>query len=207
MRTYLANALETLVRLLRPKAVPSALRGGQWTGTSFTDAYKRERQPTPNELLAELKNTAWACASINAAVCASHPPLLYVATHDGQPEPKCLTKALAAPAEHALRANPRLAVKVRHAPRLAQVLDHPLLSLLQQVNPVHNSFDLWELTTLYQEVHGCAYWYLDIGPLGVPTAIWVLPAQNVTPVRLPDSPNLVDATTPSTRGCSAATRS
>jgi HK97 family phage portal protein len=57
---------------------------------------------------------------------------------------------------------------------------------------VHTPNDLWELTTLYQEVHGCAYWYLDRGPLGVPEAIWVLPAQNVTPRRQPDSPNLVD---------------
>ncbi len=192
MRTFLANTLENLSRWLRPKSAPAALRGAQWTGTAFTDAFKRERQPTPNELLAELKNTAWACASINAAVCASHPPQLYVATHEGQAEPKCLTKRLAPAAEHVLRADPRLAVKFRHAPRIAQVLEHPLLSLLQQVNPVHNAFDLWELTTLYQEVHGSAYWYLEIGPLDVPGAIWVLPAQNVTPVRLPDSTNLVD---------------
>jgi HK97 family phage portal protein len=156
------------------------------------DAYKRNRQPTPNELLAELKNTAWACASINAAVCASHPPQLYVATHEGQAAPKCLTKTLAPSAEHTLRSDPRLAVKFRHAPRLEQVLDHPLLTLLQQVNPVHNQFDLWELTTLYQEVHGSAYWLLEFGPLDVPSAIWILPSQNVTPVRRADSPNLVD---------------
>jgi len=48
------------------------------------------------------------------------------------------------------------------------------------------------LTTLYQEVHGGAYWYLDRGPLGTPQAIWILPSQNVTPRREPDSRNLVD---------------
>jgi HK97 family phage portal protein len=57
---------------------------------------------------------------------------------------------------------------------------------------VHNSFDLWELTTLYQEVHGCAYWFVERGPLGLPSAIWVLPSQHVTPRHAPDSPNLVD---------------
>jgi Phage-related protein len=67
-----------------------------------------------------------------------------------------------------------------------------LLTLLANVNPVHNAFDLWELTTLYQEVHGSAYWMLDIGPLGIPQAIWILPSQNVTPKRRPDSPNIVD---------------
>src|SRR5262249_43963049 len=59
--------------------------------------------------------------------------------------------------------------------------------------PVHNAFDLWELTTLYQEVIGSAYWLIDADALGVPRAIWPLPAQYVLPWRAPDSPNLVDA--------------
>jgi HK97 family phage portal protein len=54
-------------------------------------------------------------------------------------------------------------------------------------------FDLWELTTLYQEVHGSAYWYLDLDPvLGVPRSVWILPSQNVTPRREADSTNVVD---------------
>jgi HK97 family phage portal protein len=56
-----------------------------------------------------------------------------------------------------------------------------------------HGFDLWELTELYLEVHGSAYWLLDFDPaLGVPANIWILPSQNVTPRRQPDSPNLVD---------------
>jgi len=77
--------------------------------------------------------------------------------------------------------------------RLEEVLDHPLMALLAKVNPVHNAFDLWELTTLYQEVHGSAYWYLAFDPLlGIPKEIWILPSQNVTPCRKPGSRNLVD---------------
>jgi HK97 family phage portal protein len=72
-------------------------------------------------------------------------------------------------------------------------IDHPLLTLLDQVNPFQNAHDLWELTTLYQEVHGSAYWMLEFDDLlGVPSAIWVLPSQNVRPVREPGSPLLVD---------------
>ena len=70
------------------------------------------------------------------------------------------------------------------------------MSLLQRPTAPSNvlgAFDLWELTTLYQEVHGSAYWYLDVDPvLGVPRNVWILPAQNVTPRREPDSPNVVD---------------
>jgi HK97 family phage portal protein len=172
--------------------MPAALAGPQWTGTSYVDAYKRNRAPTPNELMAELKNTAWACASINAAVCASNPPQLYVATQEGQPAPRCPTKALHPRQERMLRENRRLPVQYRKAMRIQQVTDHPLLDLLQRCNPYHNSFDLWELTTLYQEVHGCAYWAIDIGPLGIPQAIWPLPSQNVTPKRDPNSSRLID---------------
>ena len=192
MRTYLADALSRLAGWLRPKSMPAVLTGSQWSGTSFIDAYRRNRNPTPNEILAELKNTAWTCASTNAAVCASFPPKLYVATRPDQQRPKCLTKSLPAAAERRLRSAPHLAARTKSADRIEEVADHPLLDLLVQVNPVMNAFDLWELTTLYQEVHGAAYWLLDLGPLGTPQRIWILPSQNVTPRREPGSPNLVD---------------
>jgi HK97 family phage portal protein len=196
MRTLLANVLIRLGRFLHGKAVPSSLTGSQWTGTGFVDAFKRNRNPTPNELLAELKNTAWTCASINAAVCANNPPQLYVVTRHHQPRPKCATRPLDGTEEKRLRALPHLAARTKDAAAIEQVTEHPLLSLLRQPTAPSNvlgAFDLWELTTLYQEVNGSAYWYLDLDPvLGVPRNVWLLPAQNVTPRREPDSPNAVD---------------
>src|SRR5262249_4255653 len=103
MRTFLANTLHRFAGWLSPKKIPESLAGNQWTGTTFVDVYQRNRQPSANDLLAQLKGTAWTCASINAAVCASFPPRLYVATHDGQPRPKCLTRTLDPNTEHRLR--------------------------------------------------------------------------------------------------------
>src|SRR5205823_8152802 len=103
MRTTIAAAFSRLARWLHTKYVPPGLAGSQWTGTGFVDAYKRERNPTPNEQLAELKNTAFTCASINAAVCAAYSPRLYVATHANQPQPKCLTRTLDRTSEERLR--------------------------------------------------------------------------------------------------------
>ena len=37
-----------------------SLLGAQWSGSSAIDGYHRHRNPTPNELLAELKGTAWS---------------------------------------------------------------------------------------------------------------------------------------------------
>jgi HK97 family phage portal protein len=178
---------------LARKAAPAALTGSQWSGTSFTDAYHRNRAPTPNELMAELKGAAWTCASINASVCASFPPKLYVTTAAGQPAPKCATAPIGKALERRLRTAPASAARTKAALHIQEVMEHPLLDLLANPNGVHSGFDIWELTTLYLEVHGRCFWYLDLdGVLGIPRAIWPLPAQNVTPVREPDSTQLID---------------
>jgi HK97 family phage portal protein len=190
---YIGAGLQKLAGLLWHKSgIPKALAGNQWTGGDFVDAFRRRRNPTANELLAELKNTAFTCISLNAAVCASYPPRLYVATAQDEPGPKCLTRSLPRLTERRLRQKAGLPPRLTRAGRMEEVLEHPLLTLLQQVNPVHNAFDLWELTTLYQEVFGCAYWLLKFGPLDVPEQIWILPSQNVYPVREPHSTQLVD---------------
>ncbi len=158
------------------------------------DAYRRHRAPTAGELLGELKNTAWTCASINAAVCAAFPPRLYVTTGREQAPPRCGTRGLGPDTLARLHALPHLASFTHQAAAIAEVVEHPLLTLLRQVNPVHNSFDLWELTELYLEVHGSAYWLLDVDrALGIPSAIWILPAHLVTPRRGAAGANLVEA--------------
>jgi HK97 family phage portal protein len=192
MRRLLASTLQRLVHWLEPKKIPTSLAGNQWTGSTFVDVFQRHRQPSPNELLAQLKGTAWTCASINASVCANFQPRLYVATHKRQPAPRCLTRSLDPLTDQRVRSRATLAPRLAKAAQIQEVLDHPLLSLLRQVNPAHNAFDLWELTTLYQEVHGSAYWNLVFDPLGVPREIWLLPSQNVSPARAPDSRNAVD---------------
>lgn len=127
---------------------------------------QRVRNPTPTNLLDELRDTAWTCATINAATCARYPPRLYVRTRPGQSPPRVATRS---------------APKFSGVERIEEVTSHPLLDLLRQVNPVHNAFDLWELTTLYQEVIGIAYWLLEFGPMNTPVAIWPLPSHRVTP--------------------------
>jgi HK97 family phage portal protein len=185
--------LVRLARWLWGKGARSALPAPQLLGSMVLDAYHRLRAPTPAELIAELKNTAWTCATINAAACASMPPRLYVTTARGQSAPRCLTRSVHAVTLNRLRDTPHLARFLHTAAGVEEVLDHPLLTLLRQVNPVHNAFDLWELSELYLEVNGSAYWLLDTDPvLNVPGAIWILPAQLVTPTRRPGSPNIVD---------------
>jgi hypothetical protein len=150
MRRFLHYVALWLAR----KTNPGVLTGGQWSGTSFTDAYRRNRNPTPNELLAELKGVAWSCASLNASVCAAYPPRLFVATAPDQPRPRCRTRELHPAVEQRLRSLFRSGsgghFRYKGA-RLEEVLDHPLLTLLAHGNPVHNAFDRWEPTCLWMK--------------------------------------------------------
>lgn len=164
--------------------------------SSLLDAYQRHRAPTPHELISHLKNTAWTCASINAAACAAQPPRLFIASAPGQQHP-FPTRSLPADETRNLLRNPQLSIAncslVNKSDTIQEVTNHPLLTLLQQVNPVHNAFDLWELTQLYLEVHGSAYWLLDLDPiLRLPAHIWILPAHLVTPRREMGSRRIVD---------------
>lgn len=181
--------LHRLARWLARKTAPAPVRLTGGAVSPFIDAYQRLRNPSSLELMGELKNTAYACANLNAAVCASYPPRLYVRTRPGDAEPRCLSRAVVAGERKSLLQRAGLT----GAERIEEVLDHPLRTLLRAVNPTHNAHDLWELTTLYQEVQGSAYWLLSFDALGTPNAVWVLPSQHVRPVRDEGSRALVDA--------------
>ncbi|MGL4553967.1 MAG: phage portal protein [Gemmataceae bacterium] len=180
LRHWLGKALPA------PDPGASGSATGGWGGSDWLDAYRRRRPPTPRELVNELKGIAYACANINAAVCASYAPRLYVQTLTGQPAPRVRTRPVAA------KTLLRLADLKGGGGVIEEVVAHPLLDLLRQVNPVHNAHDLLELTTLYQEITGRAYWLVDTDALGVPAALWPLPSQNVTPRRTAGSDQPVD---------------
>lgn len=127
------------------------------------------------DCLAELSHTAYACAALNAAVCASYPPRLFARGRGGR---KLRARALGA--EERRRLSPAWPGEVR------EVMEHPLLDLLEEVNGEQDPQELWELTTLHQETVGSAYWSLEAGGDGMPRAIWTLPAHRVRAVRRDD---------------------
>jgi HK97 family phage portal protein len=190
MLSYLTRPFSHLARWFQSRALPPGVIGA--AGTSFLDDFRQHRAPTPEELINELKNTAWTCANINASVCASFPPRLYVTTSPRQPAARCQRRSLPAWQEHQLKSAGHLARYTTAAAQIEEVTEHPLLDLLRKVNSAHNAWDLWELTTLYQETIGSAYWLLVFDALGRPSEIWPLPAQNVRPCRSRDSGNIVD---------------
>src|SRR4051794_23634665 len=120
MRTPRMNLWTRIARWLRKKSTLPV------DGAALANPLlRRPRVPTPSELFAELKGTAWTCASINAAVCASLPPRLFVLTAPGQSRPRCLTRSLDVRTLSRLTTvrGPALSSP---AAQIEEVLDHPL---------------------------------------------------------------------------------
>ena len=148
----------------RPSALPDWAHGRYQTIAPSTSG----RAPSSRELLSELRTTAYACATINAGVCASFVPRLYLRVGPNDPLPK---KGLGRMVDAK-----RLAVPTRFGSIIHEVTEHPLLELLRSVNDQMNGHDLLELTALSMEVLGNAYWWLEGDP---PGSIWPLPAQRM----------------------------
>ena len=128
MRTYLADCSppRRLAAAVARKACPG-LAGAQWSGRVHRRV-PRNRNPTATRLLAESKNTAWTCASINAAVCAGFPPSLYVTTRPDSPGQVPDDVAAGRDAATAAR-GAESGQRTRAAAHLEEVMDHPLLDL------------------------------------------------------------------------------
>ena len=60
-----------------------------------------------------------------------------------------------------------------------EVTDHPIINLLETVNPFMSGVDLKEATFSYSELTGNAYWLLDMFVNGKPTEIYPLNPQRV----------------------------
>jgi HK97 family phage portal protein len=179
--------LKTILHRLAKWVAAKTTQGSFGSGISTPiDAYGRHRAPTQVELIAQLKNTAYTCATINAQVCATFPPKLYVATATGQRKTRLATRALRASELERLRQNKNIQQYIAKAHTVEEVTEHPMLDMFR------NNFDLWELTTLYQESVGSAYWLLEYNDLGVPHNAWILPAYMVTPKREDGSTRVID---------------
>lgn len=154
-------------------------------GNPFVDFWKQRRTPNVQTMLREYRNTVFACANLNASSFASVPLRLYTARSSAIGKPKCEHRNISAKQLTWLHSNKGLVPRLARADMIVEVTSHPILDLLQSVNEVLDGYVLMELTDLYQEINGSAYWWIPPGPLGIRTDIWILPPQYVTPLRDP----------------------
>lgn len=132
------------------------------------------------------KYTSWVytCANRNAQRVAAVPLRLYVKKPKGSIKRTLFpTRPINKERLDYLHSKSSLQDIMKKDMEIEEVVIHPLLELFRRVNNFRNRFDLWEETQLFMELTGNAYWWLGNvkgkGPNALPTALWVLPTQNV----------------------------
>lgn len=183
---------KTVPAILKTRRAPREVQGRPRVisgiyGYGVTDGFRDRRTPTPVELVAAYRQAAYACANLNASAFASTPLRLYGKTGYGKKaidsyyRPKPLTHSQT----KNLESIAGLRKQLSSAEKVEEITNHPILDLLDTVNPWMDRFQLLELTQLYQEIVGPAFWtfgYQSLGRHRVPVEIWPLPAWMVYPV-------------------------
>lgn len=130
-------------------------------------------------LLRAYRSWIYVCANKNAVSVASVPLRLYAAVPEGKPNGRKLhgTRPLKKVEKAQLLSRKSIAMlpQVLKAADVEEVVEHPWLDLTRNVNNFMNQFDLWELTDLFEELCGNAYWYIIEDNLRIPREIWPVP--------------------------------
>lgn len=165
-------------------------RQGRDMGPGFIDSFKKRKAPTILELIDQYKGIAYACANLNARAVAAVPSKLFAIRRTGDPELKVAHKRVESHVKQWMRKYKALSGKL--ADDVVEITEHPILDMLEDANEELDGFGLAELTTLYQEVTGVAYWYVDNIPvmddeegetMTLPSSIWLIPTQMLWPNR------------------------
>jgi len=166
------------------RAKPSQQRGNKLiSNLLWSWNYGENLQPEDNfeAFMKAYRGWVYVASSKNAQASASIPLKLYVGKPTNATIKSHPTKKITKEKDVFLRNNPVLSSlpQVRKAFEIEEVTDHPLLTMLRNVNNFMNYFSLFELTNLYQELCGNAYWYVIEDRLGIPREIWPIPPQNM----------------------------
>lgn len=181
--TYITD----LISSITPKGAQTA-PPVRYSPSGYLDAHRKRRDPSATELFQELKSTVYACAQINASICAAAPPKLYVRTARHQSRPKCPIRDL----DRKTHQSMQTAGQIHAGEEINEIESHPAIDILRRPNPYHSSYDFLYLVTLYNETVGAAYIHPQLSPLGRPMELLPLAAHRVRPCRKPKSKNPVD---------------
>lgn len=169
---------------LRSKSAPPAgsYSYGWGGGSSWSDAFKFRRAPSPSELTDAYKSIVYACVNLNANAVARTPLRLYAITKGGQARPKCAVEGVSRKTYERLRHLDYATKSVAGAERVEEVTAHPLLDAVRKVNDDLDHTQLITYTAMSLDIVGAAYWWPSLGRLGLPEELWALPPHLVFPV-------------------------
>jgi len=152
---------------------------------SMTESFFTINQPnkvnplSPSNIMTQLRSWIYTCSSINASAVASQDLRLY-ATVEEAANNKFLHKTLPVSKqkfEYIKETTYKSMARVRTADDVVEIVEHPLIDLLQNMNAFNNNYEYFELTSMYLDLIGDTYWYIKRDNFGMPDEIWVLQGQ------------------------------
>jgi HK97 family phage portal protein len=165
-----------------PLGDPMAWNTGRYWGEGLSSL--GSKTPLSKEEMVE-QFTSWVyiCAQTNSTAIASIPLGLYVeAAPEGKAYKTITTKSVSKPVAKYLRRQAGLKPWLVKGEGVDEVTSHPFLDLMKNVNPFMNGSDLREITSLFMDLTGEAYWYVVRNKIGVPAELWPIPSQHMTPI-------------------------
>ena len=143
------------------------------TVSEFQDG--RAYTPTINTNALIARNTSWPFAAVKLNSNSVSMPILRLFTVKPTSGSKARFPTRAISRETRKRLEAKATVQQRfQGKEVEEVLEHPLIELLQDVNPTMECFTLRFLTEQSKEVTGNAFWWKQRNNLGVPEQLWFL---------------------------------
>jgi len=148
--------------------------------------HQGEKPKSKAQFIEQFTSWVYICTKLNAQTVATNHLRLYVAkSTKGQKFKTIATRPLSRPQLKSLYANAALDPWLTKAAEVEEVTEHAFLDLMKGVNDWMNNRDLKELTTMYADLTGEAYWWLgnvSIKGQTIPQEIWPIPSQYITPI-------------------------
>jgi phage portal protein BeeE len=181
-------------------------------GAPYADEFRKDRAPTPRELIRQITGVAYACAHLNADAVASTRLRLFVRTAPNEPVTRWTARPVSTKVLRQLGLGRAGSAFAAGGSKIEEITDHPLLRLLDVQHtgvgasapeafdedatedggqPDLSGHDLIYLTQLYLESLGRAYWLLDRDALGVPRQVRLLRAHLVREVPDPSGRQVI----------------
>lgn len=131
-------------------------------------------------LLKAYKSWVYIAASRNAASFAATPLKLFVAKESTRRKLLCPVRDVSILKQSELRDKFYHIPAVRKAEEIGEVTEHILMDLLYHINPFMNKTDALEISDIYLELTGNAYWLLIFDKIfGVPREVWPIPPDRI----------------------------
>jgi len=170
------------------KTLAGWTRGVQTTTQQINPFQPRKEEITPQMMIDA--NVSWVniCVDRLSSRTSAVPLRLYATRAIGEPQFRNYSRQCRPISKNARKAlierceNTLPSVKVarlKQAQEVVEIVTHPFLNLLDRMNDIRTKHEVFKETQQFIDLTGNGYWQLDFDVSGLPSAIWLMPSQNV----------------------------